>query len=181
MFLQTLIHFSHSTAVLVGCKAPPKRLVYFIQSGVCVQIDKLASEALGCEQGALRLRCQHGSQFHCARNQLFARIHVVDQPDAKSLVGGNVFSGHRQLFRPRQPDRFVQRMNDLSETYIDLRLAEDRFLRRKPDVAERRRSEEHTSELQSLAYLVCRLLLEKKKLHGKTSRALQEKISSTRT
>src|SRR2546423_6424238 len=34
------------------------------------------------------------------------------------------------------------------------------------DVAEAthvRRSEEHTSELQSLAYLVCRLLLEKKK------------------
>src|SRR2546425_3398887 len=28
---------------------------------------------------------------------------------------------------------------------------------------QRRRSEEHTSELQSLAYLVCRLLLEKKK------------------
>src|SRR2546425_4008425 len=27
------------------------------------------------------------------------------------------------------------------------------------------RSEEHTSELQSLAYLVCRLLLEKKKRH----------------
>src|SRR2546425_6613626 len=29
-----------------------------------------------------------------------------------------------------------------------------------------RRSEEHTSELQSLAYLVCRLLLEKKKKKG---------------
>src|SRR5687767_15335372 len=29
------------------------------------------------------------------------------------------------------------------------------------------RSEEHTSELQSLAYLVCRLLLEKKKKHKK--------------
>src|SRR5205823_9730459 len=28
------------------------------------------------------------------------------------------------------------------------------------------RSEEHTSELQSLAYLVCRLLLEKKKKNG---------------
>src|SRR2546423_6756781 len=27
------------------------------------------------------------------------------------------------------------------------------------------RSEEHTSELQSLAYLVCRLLLEKKRIH----------------
>src|SRR2546425_2294124 len=31
------------------------------------------------------------------------------------------------------------------------------------DVEARVRSEEHTSELQSLAYLVCRLLLEKKK------------------
>src|SRR2546423_9934137 len=31
-------------------------------------------------------------------------------------------------------------------------------------VSRRTRSEEHTSELQSLAYLVCRLLLEKKKL-----------------
>src|SRR2546425_8004004 len=31
------------------------------------------------------------------------------------------------------------------------------------------RSEEHTSELQSLAYLVCRLLLEKKKKHKNTS------------
>src|SRR2546425_6596370 len=29
------------------------------------------------------------------------------------------------------------------------------------------RSEEHTSELQSLAYLVCRLLLEKKKTNSK--------------
>src|SRR2546425_8445724 len=31
------------------------------------------------------------------------------------------------------------------------------------------RSEEHTSELQSLAYLVCRLLLEKKKVLSNTS------------
>src|SRR5205823_10785968 len=36
---------------------------------------------------------------------------------------------------------------------------------------EAKRSEEHTSELQSLAYLVCRLLLEKKKnlTHQETS------------
>src|SRR2546425_7977757 len=32
------------------------------------------------------------------------------------------------------------------------------------------RSEEHTSELQSLAYLVCRLLLEKKKKHKATQK-----------
>src|SRR2546425_6650429 len=31
------------------------------------------------------------------------------------------------------------------------------------------RSEEHTSELQSLAYLVCRLLLEKKKKQSKST------------
>src|SRR2546425_4533051 len=37
-----------------------------------------------------------------------------------------------------------------------------------------KRSEEHTSELQSLAYLVCRLLLEKKK-KDKTSQKRGEK------
>src|SRR5205823_14447021 len=43
-----------------------------------------------------------------------------------------------------------------------------RGLRPRRDGADRGkdgRSEEHTSELQSLAYLVCRLLLEKKKQH----------------
>src|SRR2546425_3102244 len=35
------------------------------------------------------------------------------------------------------------------------------------------RSEEHTSELQSLAYLVCRLLLEKKKRNHTSTPALQ--------
>src|SRR3712207_7412003 len=33
------------------------------------------------------------------------------------------------------------------------------------------RSEEHTSELQSRQYLVCRLLLEKKKIQNKTSQS----------
>src|SRR2546423_3975177 len=41
---------------------------------------------------------------------------------------------------------------------------------------EEERSEEHTSELQSLAYLVCRLLLEKKK---KTLRKFLRIISAT--
>src|SRR5205823_14402833 len=38
----------------------------------------------------------------------------------------------------------------------------DRGLARVPALRLPQRSEEHTSELQSLAYLVCRLLLEKK-------------------
>src|SRR5229473_4416245 len=37
------------------------------------------------------------------------------------------------------------------------------------------RSEEHTSELQSLAYLVCRLLLEKKKKKTNTLSSLKKK------
>src|SRR3989441_2022469 len=38
------------------------------------------------------------------------------------------------------------------------------------------RSEEHTSELQSLAYLVCRLLLEKKKKKHTRRKKLQPKL-----
>src|SRR2546425_5150982 len=45
---------------------------------------------------------------------------------------------------------------------LDCRL--DHVVRGALEAAHLRRSEEHTSELQSLAYLVCRLLLEKKKI-----------------
>src|SRR2546425_4827440 len=44
-----------------------------------------------------------------------------------------------------------------------------RGLRRPASLRTSQRSEEHTSELQSLAYLVCRLLLEKKKRDSKHS------------
>src|SRR5687767_15250584 len=40
------------------------------------------------------------------------------------------------------------------------------------------RSEEHTSELQSLAYLVCRLLLEKKKTPENTTNIILHSSSS---
>src|SRR2546425_5164789 len=49
------------------------------------------------------------------------------------------------------------------------------------------RSEEHTSELQSLAYLVCRLLLEKKKkfsmvkqIHQRISKSVKDRMRSNR-
>src|SRR3989441_6816436 len=42
-----------------------------------------------------------------------------------------------------------------------------------------KRSEEHTSELQSLAYLVCRLLLEKKKNKDVTAMRLQRSVART--
>src|SRR5205814_8196274 len=48
---------------------------------------------------------------------------------------------------------------------------------REPDVP---RSEEHTSELQSLRHLVCRLLLEKKKKKKKNTKNIQTNINKTR-
>src|SRR2546425_5330682 len=57
---------------------------------------------------------------------------------------------------------------------------DDRLRRGRPEVQSDEpvlvglRSEEHTSELQSLAYLVCRLLLEKKK------KITEERISASR-
>src|SRR3712207_7489255 len=42
-----------------------------------------------------------------------------------------------------------------------------------------KRSEEHTSELQSRQYLVCRLLLEKKKRPGRAQRPLLINMNST--
>src|SRR5205823_12187975 len=44
-----------------------------------------------------------------------------------------------------------------------------------------RGSEEHTSELQSLAYLVCRLLLEKKKKKKKNRRKREKKNKNKKT
>src|SRR5258708_31355726 len=59
------------------------------------------------------------------------------------------------LFRSRDPSDDALRIDDERRTQRDaVLLVED---------AERRRSEEHTSELQSPDHLVCRLLLEKKK------------------
>src|SRR5437764_2645868 len=74
------------------------------------------------------------------------------------------------LFRSLADDRIVTVRKVLDEVTcgepsrgVDLLVASVRP--RKPNVF---RSEEHTSELQSPMYLVCRLLLEKKKKQKKT-------------
>src|SRR5205823_12286535 len=95
-------------------------------------------------------------------------------PDPPPFPYTTLFRSRRGRPRPRR-DRLRQaprpcRLGDFRE---ELR---QRFQRRgdrrrqarpprlsRPADARRGRSEEHTSELQSLAYLVCRLLLEKKK------------------
>src|SRR3712207_7074772 len=72
------------------------------------------------------------------------------------------------LFRSDHVDRGLELVRRHGHE-LRLELVELRELRRHPAVARRQppelvaRSEEHTSELQSRQYLVCRLLLEKKK------------------
>src|SRR5687767_16033064 len=69
-----------------------------------------------------------------------------DVTDVSPLSGGHRIPFCVRLWRAEALDLLVGKRSDLVE------VAEKLF-----------RSEEHTSELQSLAYLVCRLLLEKKK------------------
>src|SRR2546425_4318221 len=76
------------------------------------------------------------------------------------------------LFRSkRMIDLAYEEARNLSNNYIGTEHLLLGLIREEVDRAQAEqeglsvRSEEHTSELQSLAYLVCRLLLEKKKNH----------------
>src|SRR3712207_7803406 len=84
------------------------------------------------------------------------------------------------LFRSRRREtEFVMTRLDEGDQLSDARRTDRRMYREhnlcgncqrhRIKIPERMRSEEHTSELQSRQYLVCRLLLEKKK--KKTKRA----------
>src|SRR2546425_6443664 len=84
---------------------------------------------------------------------------AAEYPDATALIFFNRRLTYRQL--KDQVDRFATALERLGVTR-DSRVAIQ--LPNLPQtVIAYYRSEEHTSELQSLAYLVCRLLLEKKK------------------
>src|SRR5947209_12610011 len=65
----------------------------------------------------------------------------------------------------RRKIQMIHNRLDSGEDFTDLaeKYSED------PDTARSGRSEEHTSELQSRQYLVCRLLLEKKKTADNSS------------
>src|SRR3712207_7642466 len=69
------------------------------------------------------------------------------------------------LFRSRD-EELLRLKAKLGEITMANELLEQKIaaLEGRRPLARRRRSEEHTSELQSRQYLVCRLLLEKKKL-----------------
>src|SRR2546425_5014211 len=65
----------------------------------------------------------------------------------------------------------LRRLPHLAEHLGRARLVDARRWVRETYGLEQARSEEHTSELQSLAYLVCRLLLEKKKKKNERAEA----------
>src|SRR3712207_7245376 len=72
-----------------------------------------------------------------------------------------LFQSHRE--RALTPDRPVMRGTAQNpDVFFQSREASNLFYLATPQIVQR--SEEHTSELQSRQYLVCRLLLEKKNL-----------------
>src|SRR3712207_8378912 len=68
-----------------------------------------------------------------------------------------------QRLRGLGADRAARREAHVRDEHVGARIGHRARVLGGEDVR-RRRSEEHTSELQSRQYLVCRLLLEKKKL-----------------
>src|SRR5687767_4314245 len=70
----------------------------------------------------------------------------------ETLTGGRIWVGGELIgFEDRKGKLHVRKDKDIARQRARIGMVFQRF-----------RSEEHTSELQSLAYLVCRLLLEKK-------------------
>src|SRR5437899_8704509 len=95
-----------------------------------------------------------------------SEIYTLSLHDALPICGGRAYARQRlsrlsRGFRDRRSDDLLRRILRRSGAcHGDERGGGD------PDADLGRRSEEHTSELQSLRHLVCRLLLEKKNKYG---------------
>src|SRR2546425_3338874 len=82
------------------------------------------------------------------------------------------------LFRSHHEKLVQVRTQDGEEPHPSKQRHVRVFRQRQHATVELDRSEEHTSELQSLAYLVCRLLLEKKKKKLKLLSASDVSVTS---
>src|SRR5687767_15497796 len=78
-----------------------------------------------------------------------------------------LFRSHDYLIKPSSSQDIRQSVARGLERARNLQRRRQLLEAIQSNVKELTRSEEHTSELQSLAYLVCRLLLEKKKNKNK--------------
>src|SRR5687767_15230259 len=89
---------------------------------------------------------------------------MIRRPPRSTLFPYTTLFRSRPLQRPGAPARQLREHRGMRRPVDEERIR--RFMSElggEADQEGRVRSEEHTSELQSLAYLVCRLLLEKKK------------------
>src|SRR5438046_7474451 len=102
--------------------------------------------------GEIRLPQQRAIQFGRVADRL-----VYRQPQIRWMNDQVVFAGRNRL-RVEFSDHFFSRLPGFLQPGIFFKILVADALR-----AGQARSEEHTSELQSLTNLVCRLLLEKKK------------------
>src|SRR5262245_66402448 len=89
-------------------------------------------------------------------------IHTLSLHDALPILVAHVLFVEARLFGARTPQ--VGRPEARTVRREDLVDQQRRAVSGDAAEFEFRRSEEHTSELQSLRHLVCRLLLEKKKI-----------------
>src|SRR5262245_62363099 len=101
----------------------------------------------------LRGHLQHMSYF-CLKDTTTTQIYTLSLHDALPIsperVDESIHIRHRGLHDDLRPRAASRRATSASKA-------------RRAERSREYRSEEHTSELQSLRHLVCRLLLEKKK------------------
>src|SRR3712207_6930173 len=90
---------------------------------------------------------------------------MIRRPPRSTLFPYTTLFRSRERQPHRMPGRGVRVLPDDEHPDVGERAGEGPQHVRPGRTSSRRRSEEHTSELQSRQYLVCRLLLEKKKTH----------------
>src|SRR5205823_15064779 len=95
------------------------------------------------------------------KSKEWQRSYIVKLLRFKAVIG--IYEAHRVIASRRQ---FEKEVPDYYPRVIEQSIwnrVQSLVRSHSPVRGRHTRSEEHTSELQSLAYLVCRLLLEKKK------------------
>src|SRR3989441_1648226 len=133
---------------VAGCKT---------ESAKRKEVQECAAITLTVEAAATCLEVHYGWKKPAAVVAARAFQHQRDsiaQVQADSTWRADAATHRRELEQCRR-DQSRSLLRCLQETYL--------WTEARAKATDDSRSEEHTSELQSLAYLVCRLLLEKKK------------------
>src|SRR2546425_7971792 len=136
--------------------------------------DQIEATAYEHRRAEPRLRREHdGSELRSPTGsvepdgmaiEFGARLQVVESPAqvVRPLDDMVAVEAGRLLVRHLQRVPALERALEDRQRHRAAALEDEREQIRRRQLLDGARSEEHTSELQSLAYLVCRLLLEKK-------------------